>query len=243
MIEDLLIVAAGKGTRLKAKGNLKPLVELEGKSLIRRAVESAAAAGIKRATVVTGYHAEVLEDHLKIVSTATGIPVETVYNPRFEEANGLSVLAAKAILDRPFCLAMCDHLVEPGLYHCLLEQAHGGDRVTLAVDFRMDNPYVDLDDVTRVQMQGNRIKAIAKDLEAFNAFDTGVFAAGPILFEAIETSIRQTGDCSISGGMKILAANDQAFGLDIADNFWIDVDSPEMHQLAAQWLRTAPSLI
>jgi len=236
MTEDLLIVAAGMGTRLRAKGNLKPLVELDGTPMIEHAMDAAFAAGMKRATVVTGYHADVLEEFLDTLADKRGWQINTVHNPDFMYPNGLSVLKAASVLDGPFCLAMCDHLVEPKLYQRLLATALKDDEVALAIDKRLGNPYVDIDDVTKVRLSGRHIKGIGKDIPVYNAFDCGIFSANPALFEAIEKGGRETNDYSISGGMMMLAAESKAIGVDVGDAFWIDVDCPEMHTLAQQWI-------
>ena len=239
MTEDLLIVAAGTGSRLRAKGNLKPLVEVGGKALIEYAIGAAFDAGLTRATVVTGYHAEILESYLAELAKRTGWQIDTIHNPEFLKPNGLSVLKARERIKGPFCLAMCDHIVDPELYRRLLAADRGDDTVALAVDRRMDNPYVDLEDVTRVQLNGQYIAHIGKEMPTYNAFDTGIFAAGPALFDAIAQSGDTSGDYSISGGMRILASEQRALGVDVGDAFWIDVDSPEMYELANRWLGTS----
>lgn len=236
MIEDLLIVAAGMGTRLRAKGNLKPLVEVGGVPLIDRALEAAFAAGVTQATVVTGYHADLLETHLMVVARRRGWRIETVRNMDYLRPNGLSVLAAREHLQGRFFLAMCDHMVDPVLYRRLNDEAGDRDSVTLGVDCRLDNPLVDLEDVTKVQVRDGAITGIGKQLTHYNAFDTGVFAAGPALFEAIEMAGSDTGDYSISAGMQLLAREGRALAADVGDAFWIDVDSPEMHRLASAHL-------
>ena len=103
MTKDLLIVAAGMGTRLRAKGNLKPLVELCGIPLVERALESAFAAGLTRAVVVTGYHSEILESFLEGLSKDTGWHIETIHNPDFMYPNGLSVFKGSREIIRKFC--------------------------------------------------------------------------------------------------------------------------------------------
>ncbi len=238
MIEDLLIVAAGMGTRLRAKGNLKPLVELEGVPLIERAIGTAFEAGLSKATVVTGYHADILEEFLADLSRRKGWEINTVYNSDFMYPNGLSVLKAASCLKGDFILAMCDHFVVPQLYTRLMAGMRSADEVALAVDTRLNNPYVDIDDVTKVSFSGRHIKNIGKEIPVHNAFDAGVFAAGQALFEAIEKSGRENKDYSISGGMKQLAKNNKAIAIDVGDSFWIDVDSPDMHDLATSWLRS-----
>lgn len=241
MIEDLLIVAAGMGTRLRAKGDLKPLVDLCGTPLIEHAMENAFAAGLKRATVVVGYHAEILKEFLSELSSRRGWEIETVFNPDFKHPNGISVLKAKGHLTGRFCLAMCDHLVEPKLYQRLTSQKIQDNQVALGLDLRLDNEFVDLEDVTRVRIAGQHIRDIGKELSVYNAFDTGIFSAGPALFDAIEKSGRDNNDYSISGGMMMLAAEHNAIGVDVGDSFWIDVDSPDMHKLATDWYETSRS--
>ena len=240
-MKDILIVAAGMGTRLRGQGALKPLVDLCGRPLIEHALSAAFAAGIDRATVVVGYRADSLRAYLRDLSARRGWAIATVDNPDYRQPNGLSVRMAKGRLAGPFCLAMCDHLVEPRLYTRLIAAARKDDEVALALDRRLDNPFVDLDDVTRVCTGGRHIVDIGKGIATFNAFDTGVFAAGPALFEALEKSARDTGDMSISGGMKVLAAQHRAIGVDVGDSFWIDVDSPDMHARAAAWLADRPA--
>ncbi|VAV87829.1 hypothetical protein MNBD_ALPHA06-1178, partial [hydrothermal vent metagenome] len=64
MIRDCLIVAAGKGTRLKGLGDSKPLVTLAGVPLIEHAMHAAARNGVEQFVVVTGYQAEPLQAFL-----------------------------------------------------------------------------------------------------------------------------------------------------------------------------------
>ena len=53
-----LILAAGQGTRLKSKGEIKPLVSLLGVPLIERVIRSAMEAGVDEFVVITGYQGE-----------------------------------------------------------------------------------------------------------------------------------------------------------------------------------------
>ncbi|MEM6683519.1 MAG: NTP transferase domain-containing protein [Pseudomonadota bacterium] len=240
MIKDLLIIAAGKGTRLKDKGDIKPLVEVAGKTLIERILHTAFSVGISRATVVIGYKSQVLEPYLQSLSEDYGWPIKTVFNPQFEQPNGLSVAAARPYLTGDFVLTMCDHILDEMLLQRLLSHSLQPGQVALGVDTRLNNPMVDLEDVTKVQKAGSHIRDIGKHLTHYNAFDTGAFLAAPALFDAIEQSGKTHSDYSISGGMKILAQNNSAIAVDIGDALWIDVDSPEMHTLAERVLQDKP---
>lgn len=237
-ITDCLIVAAGKGTRLKGFGDLKPLVNLCGRPLIEHAMRAASEAGVTNFVIVTGYKAGILKKFLQSLRKKYRWKITVVENPEYEKANGLSVLAAKPYLKSEFFLSMCDHVVEPQIYHALMSADLPPGTVGLGVDKRLKNPDVDIKDVTRVVAgPDGKIEKIGKEVKKYNAFDCGIFRANPNLFAAIEKSVADTGDCSISGGMKILSAAGQASVIDIGTARWIDVDSPQMHKIAHKWLR------
>lgn len=236
-IKDALIVAAGMGTRLQDYGPSKPLVKFNGMPLIEYAMHAAAQAGVNRFVIVTGYLANQLSDFVYKVAAQNGWELETIDNPDYQKSNGLSVLAAESALPGPFFLAMCDHLVSSEIYQRLSAADIADDQVALGLDYQLQNPNVDLNDVTRVFTQKTStalIRKIGKHLGVFNAFDTGIFRAGPALFQALRTSAKASGNnnSSISAAMQLLASSNNAVGVDIGDAFWIDVDSPAMYQRA-----------
>lgn len=234
-IKDCLIVAAGKGTRLKGFGDLKPLVNLCGKPLIEHAILSAAASGVTRFVIVVGYKAGILTSFLHTLMDKYDWDIQIVENPEFEKSNGVSVLRAEPYLNGEFFLAMCDHVVDDSLYGYMQAATLPDGAIGLGVDRRLDNPDVDIDDVTKVQTNGPHIENIGKTIADYNAFDAGIFKANPNLFKAIRTSLAATGDCSISGAMRELAKDQKALAIEIGASRWMDVDSPDMHRRAHAW--------
>lgn len=221
-----LIVAAGLGTRLREIAPSKPLAEVAGIPLIQSVIESAHQAGISEFVVVTGYEAAPLEGFLGRLARRARLRVETVRNPDWTLANGLSVLVARELIGEQFVLLMADHLFEPSLLADLLKTKGHPSGVTLAVDRRLANPLVDLADVTRVRTEGQHIVAIGKGLDKHNGFDTGVFLASRRLLDAIAEDVAADGEGSITAGMRRLAAQGRAFAHDIGDRYWLDVDDP-----------------
>jgi choline kinase len=220
-----VVLAAGQGTRLRDIAPSKPLAPVLGVALIERVIDATARAGISEFVVVTGYEAEPLEAFLADLSLRRGMTIRTVRNPDWRLANGLSVVAAEPLLDGPFVILMSDHLFDAEIVAGLV--AHCADRpgLTLAVDRRLANPLVDLDDVTRVETDGRgAIVRIGKHIAPFDAFDTGVFVAPPSLVSAIRADVAAGGAGSLSAGVQQLAAAGQAFTYDIGDRFWLDVD-------------------
>ena len=232
-----LIVAAGQGGRLRAKSDIKPLVPLGGVPMIERVIDGARRAGASEFVVVSGYRGDELRAALDGFATRAGVAITHVNNDEWQRANGVSLGKAKPHLDEPFLLTMCDHLADPGILRDLMASASAPDRVTLAVDFAVDEPLNDPLDATRVRCEGGRILRIGKLLAEFDAFDTGLFFCTPIVFAALAESQRN-GDDSISGAMNVLASWGCAHVFDIGDRVWIDVDDPSDLAKAERLLAT-----
>jgi choline kinase len=172
-----LIIAAGLGSRLRSKAASKPLAEVAGRPLVQHIVQRARAGGASRFLIVTGYSPEAIEAFAAELAVRDGIEIETVRNEEWERPNGLSVLAAAPKLDRQFLLLMSDHLFEPEMLAGLIAAEDEG-ALTLAVDYRTDNPLIDLDDATKVEADGaGRIVRLGKTIEGYNCIDTGLFRA------------------------------------------------------------------
>ncbi|MDR6789322.1 choline kinase [Sphingomonas sp. BE138] len=220
-----LIVAAGYGSRLREVSPSKPLTLVHGVPLIERVLRAAIAGGVTAVTVVTGHEAERLERHLALAAATLGVPVTCVRTPDWSLPNGHSVLTgAAAVGARRHLLMMADHLVDPAL---IARVAAAPDAaLVLGVDRRLGNPLVDLDDVTRVRTDGDRIVAIGKHLPDYDCYDTGVFAVDARFHAALRASIAGGGAGSISAGVEALAAAGGARVADIGDGWWLDVDDP-----------------
>jgi len=232
-----LIVAAGQGVRLRAKGELKPLIPILGVPLIEHVINRARRAGIDGFVVVSGYRGNELRAVLDAYSEREKIGISHVVNDRWDRANGVSVLSARAHLNEPFLLTMCDHLVDPEIYRSLMAVSPEPGTVTLGVDFNLDCPFNDLDDVTRVKCANGRIEHIGKVIRDFNAIDTGVFLCTPMIFDALEAS-QAHGDDSISGAMNVLAQWNKARTFDIQGRLWVDVDDPVAFNKAEDLLKS-----
>lgn len=223
-----LIVAAGQGSRLREKSEIKALVSLRGVALIERVIGRARQAGVDEFLVVSGYRGEELRAALDRFAATDGLSIRHIVNDEWQRANGVSLLKAKPHLAAPFLLTMCDHLVDPDIMRDLMASPLPSDSVVLAVDFAIDDPLNDPLDVTRVQCEAGRILRIGKLMPDFNAFDTGIFLCTPAIFAALEES-QQDGDDSISGAMNVLARWGRAHVFDIGDRIWLDVD--DIHDL------------
>ena len=237
-----LIVAAGQGVRLRGHAASKPLARVGGVALIERVMASAVEAGVDGFVVATGYEGEALQRALEAMSARLRVAVTCVFNPAWRGANGVSVLAAADALSGPFLLLMADHLFDPTILADLIGRTEPADGVVLAVDRRLDNPMVDLEDVTRVQTRpGGAIARIGKLIPAYDAFDTGLFRAGPALLDALRADVAGGGAGGISAGMQRLADAGRAASFDIGDRFWLDVDDGAALEKAERHVAACPA--
>lgn len=221
-----LILAAGNGSRLRTvTGSLpKPLAMFNGKPLLEHIMLGARDAGVERFVIVVGYQGDAIREwvanrHL------SGVHVDFANNPDFHKANGVSLLKARHLLAEKFLLLMADHIFEPETAADLLRQPIEKDGTILAVDRKLDSIF-DMDDATKVGCIGDYIVDIGKNLTTFDAVDTGMFFCTPAIFSALDQATID-GNCSLSDGMRILAANRKLRAFDVGDAIWQDVDTPE----------------
>ena len=149
IVMKCLIIAAGQGTRLKTKGEVKPLVPLLGVPLIERVIRTAMQSGVHEFYVVTGYQGEKVGNFLKQLAKRLNIAVTIIHNEDWEKENGVSVLKAKNAMTEPFLLLMADHLFDTAIIRSLQEQTLNEGEVLLAVDTDKNNPLIDMEDVSK----------------------------------------------------------------------------------------------
>ena len=221
-----LIIAAGQGSRLRSLAEAKPLIPLKNIPLIDRVIDSALKAGVDAFYVVVGYNGANVRTHLEEVTRSKNVPITIIENDEWKRANGISVLKAQPYLNEPFLLLMADHIFDSEIACQLIRCSSDNKGILLAVDEDLQNPLVDMADVTRVLVEENRIQKIGKGLDSYNCFDTGIFLCDPALFTAIVTSSENKKDDSLSGGVRILAEEGKAGAMPINGSFWCDIDDP-----------------
>jgi choline kinase len=240
MIRRALILAAGFGSRLREGGvDLpKPLQRVAGETLLHRTVTTLAAAGVTDVWVVVGFRAELIEAEIAAERArwdAAGIRVHTIPNPDYARSNGVSVLCARGVVPGPFLLSMSDHVYDVSVARLAAEADMAAGDLWLCVDRRVDEVY-DPDDATKVKTEDGRIVDIGKTIPVYDCIDCGVFAVGDALLASLQAERDRRGDCSLSDGVRHLAASGRARVVDIGDAFWQDVDTPEAQQRAEREL-------
>lgn len=236
-----LILAAGLGSRLSDGRKLpKPLREVAGVPLIVRVIQALGRGGVTDVGIVIGYLGEILKAQLEQdprLQPNAGADVPRLHffdNDEYTKPNGTSVLKARTFITGPTFLLMSDHLWSPNLLRAVAAYPLKDDQAVLGIDRRIDACF-DLDDATKVLADGDTIVAIHKQLDDYNALDTGLFLITPALIAALDDANGPDG-CSLSDGVGALARAGKMKVVDVGEARWIDVDTPEAHAEAERLL-------
>jgi 1L-myo-inositol 1-phosphate cytidylyltransferase len=225
-ISEAVILMAGSGSRLRRIGETspKPLLSLGGRPLISYTLAALVKAGVKTIYAVIGFESDLLRSGIMAL-----IPAETdfvsIENPEWQKQNGVSLLAASNSVKAPFFLTMGDHIFDDSIVD-LLQKNSKANELTLAVDRKLDRIF-DLDDAMKARTHGDRLIAIGKDLEEYDAIDIGLFVCPGQIFEYLERA-KHDGDCSLADGVRLMAAAGRVRAIDIGGAWWQDIDTPEM---------------
>ena len=112
-----VILAAGKGTRMKdlTKEIPKPMLSVQGRPILEHILEGLLNAGIREICIITGWHAEVVENYFGDGSR-WGAKVQYA-RQTVQDGTGKAPEMAKAIIgDDDFLLTYGDILVRPETY-------------------------------------------------------------------------------------------------------------------------------
>ncbi|MCD6231237.1 NTP transferase domain-containing protein [Candidatus Aerophobetes bacterium] len=216
-----VILAAGQGNRISSLGLPKPLIEIEGLSLLERTILFFIYLQVRKFIIVVGYRATEIKNFLKERKISKEVEITWVENPQFHRGNGVSVLCAQNYVDDWFLLSMVDHLYEPAIF--LDFPSRKGDLVC-AVD--SEPRFADPQGATKVFFEDGVIRKIGKSLKNYNALDCGLFLCSKKIFPVLKETIRE-GREEWDEAKNRFAREYGAEFFDIKGGFWIDVDTPE----------------
>ncbi len=205
-----VVLAAGLGTRLKAKIP-KPLVKVAGREILYRSMKVLSELGVDEFVVVVGKRGELIEEFLK----RHGFKYKIVRNEYPERGNGYSFYLAKDYVDGKFVLIMGDHVYEREFIEKAIKgEGLIGDRVA---------KFVDVDEATKVVCRGGRVERIGKNLDRFDLIDTGFFVLTPEVFKHAEELVKTKHEVSLSEIME----RAKIPVTEVSGYFWMDIDTPE----------------
>lgn len=189
---NAVILSAGRGSRLLPLTATQPkcLVPVGGKPILEWQLQTLAACGVARSSIVVGFGAEKVSHFLEN-EFPVAMDLRTILNPLYDVADNLiSCWTARAEMGSDFILLNGDTLFEPGVVQRLL----ASDRAPVTVAITRKSSYDD--DDMKVSCQGSTLVRIGKDLplRETNGESIGMLLFrqdGPELFrDALERFVR-----------------------------------------------------
>lgn len=153
MIKRALILAAGRGNRLREHTKEKPkcLVEVKGKPILEYQFEALMENGVKDVIIVIGYKGEKIKEFVQN-SKFKDLNIKFVKNKEFDSSNSSYsfLLASDKVKDEPYIHLNCDLIFLPSLLKKLIESKY--DNVIV-----IDNKIKLANNMEQVHMKGDKI--------------------------------------------------------------------------------------
>ena len=230
-----IILAAGRGNRLadfNPDGRPKCLLEFGGRSLLARQLDSLFQAGIRHVTLVVGYEADSIIDHVGTLSSRP--EVAFVYNPAYLKGSVLSLLAAKEIMNSGETVLVLDAdvLYHPRILQTLVESPNPNC-------YLIDRDFAAGDEPVKIAIHEGKMVEFRKALPADLEFDTLGESVGFFKFDGdIAAEISRICSGYNTDGLlgapheealrDVLLAMPSAFACeDVTGLPWLEVDFPE----------------
>jgi NDP-sugar pyrophosphorylase family protein len=234
MITKAVILAAGRGTRMRELTNEvpKPMVEVQGKPILQHILEGLVSAGIEQALIVVGYRKEAIQDYFGD-GRKVGLQIEYVEQVT-QDGTGRVVALAKPYTDnQPFLLLYGDILVDPIVYQKLrdLDDAE----MLIAVKYLQDvskGGAVYLDENFLLTDLREKQDAAGAETHWYNA---GLYTFKPSIFpfiDKLEKSPR--GEYELTDAIRAMVKAGCKIKAVEVKGSWADVRDPEILQALNQ---------
>ena len=228
-IRKAVLLAAGKGTRMKELTNdlPKPMLEVHGKPILLQIIEGLKAAGVTDFCIVVGYRADVVRDFFGDGSRF-GVRVEYV-TQIVQDGTGRVVELAKGFAGAdPFILSYGDILIDPANYsrladlgdaEALISVKHNPGEIAKGGAVFVNERF-EMTDLREKPQPGEPTSPW---------YNAGVYAFRPSIFEftaRLEKSPR--GEYELTDAIRALAMSGRKVQVLELSGDWADVRDPEV---------------
>jgi dTDP-glucose pyrophosphorylase len=238
-----VILAAGKGTRMRELTNEmpKPMLQVQSKPILEHIITGLLATGIREICVITGFRADVIETYFGDGSRL-GAHISYARQVVQDGTGKAPELASKFVGQDSFLLTYGDILVKPETYQQMVRRFEQVDASGLLTVTRGEDVakggLVLFDDQfffrklvekpNATQVEGLRRNGELKEGQPF-WYNAGIYIFRPVLFEftaRLQKSPR--GEYELTDAISALrAAGHKLVGLEIQGR-WVDVRDPEV---------------
>jgi CDP-L-myo-inositol myo-inositolphosphotransferase len=237
VVKNAVILAAGKSSRFRESGVLKPkvLMKVGGLRLLERSILTLNKAGVEHFRVVVGAYRDQVVPEMQSLKRLKGIDIEYVVCEDFEKGNGVSFGTGAAGFDEPFLLTMSDHIFTPRTIEDFIERtAEEPNLPALACDPELEEVF-DMDDATKVLSKDGFINNIGKEINEYDLVDTGLFYF-PKNYGKRVANLAKNGANSVSNIIQEFIDESGVRAVSLVNPMWQDVDNPSMKKEAERRL-------
>ncbi len=233
-----VVLAAGKGTRLRPLTDEKPkgMVEVAGKPILTHCFEQLAALGASEYLVVVGYKKEAIISHYG--DAFEDIPI-TYSHQRQQQGLAHALLTVEEHVDDDFMLILGDNIFRANLQDVVRRQRE--DRADAAflveeVPFEEASRY----GVCETNKYGEIVEVVEKPADPpSNLVMTGFYTFTPAIFHACQlVQPSNRGEYEISEAIDLLIRSGRTIDAIRMDGWRIDVGYPEDREEAERRLQT-----
>ena len=128
--------------------------------------------------------------------------------------------------EEKFLLSMSDHIVS---ISALIRIANfDSDKNLLLVDPDIENNF-DIDDATKVEVDGINIINIGKEIKNYNGLDCGIFRLNKRFFDAMREQLKANNESISAAINELIKEKDMQAVLTKEEDYWYDIDTPEAY--------------
>ena len=232
IVRTAIILAAGRGTRLGARGKLHPkgFIQLGERTIIEESIAKLQAAGVSRILLVTGH----LSQHYESLAQNYAGLLTLTHNAHFAESGSMySLYLAQPQVEEDFLLLESDIIYEqPALSH-LQAQSHEDAVLLSGATKSGDEVYVEAPDGKLTRLSKNRSQLgpkIAGELVGISRISQ---RASQAMRRAAETVFQSTLQMEYEHALVAASAEQPIPCPCIEDLAWAEIDD-EKHYARAQ---------
>ena len=216
MIENALILAAGKGPRMwpLTENIPKPLLPICGLPLIERQIQELKKVGVKKLYILIGYQMKELSDYLG--KTKFGIDIKYIVQEE-QKGTGHAVNQAKNIIQGNFYCINGDLIIDLKNLERLKEKE--GDLTMMVTNVKDGSNFGVIE-----SMNGRLVSINEKNIGGESTINAGIFLFNEKIFDAIdniEKSIR--GEYELTDALQDISNNVHILEY---QGFWKDIGAP-----------------
>ncbi len=164
-----VILAAGMGKRLKelTSNATKCMVEVNGVTMISRALNQLDRLGLNKIVMVVGYEGEKLKDYVKSIPLDT--PVEFIENDIYYKTNNIYslYLARQALLDDDTLLLESDLIFEDAVLDKIVNDPYPSLALVAKFESWMDGTVVTLDEENNIKSFLGKKEFVFEDIKSY----------------------------------------------------------------------------